>query len=427
MSDRSLSGILAQLAMFLPAAALVTILVSPQVAWGNFAVHGAFSTDTDACAGCHRAHTSISSLTWKDAADNDHSALLISQASTMQEFCLACHGEGGPGAATNVEGGLFDSGPTGELGVPLSDAIRYQTNSSFGATLNAGGFARVGGAGTVTSVHTMEAGAATSPMWGAGLSAPAGVNLTCVSCHDVHGSSNYRILKDAVNGAIVGGYDTSGTPTPFVFSSEQGYPGAGWLKHEPGVAQMALYRPNYTSAEYQWQVPSAYTSGRNRSMTVWCTACHEQYDDAGSALSGSAAYDYGSYEQAANNGVLVGSRGRHRHPVDTPIATVTVLNGWGSDTITSTVLPLDKRPGATEPRGTWTRDDYLGCLTCHVAHGTSVTMTGWANARLVNRPARVPSWTVEPTSALPAGVEPGLSSALLRAPNRGVCERCHNK
>ena len=145
-------------------------------------------------------------------------------------------------------------------------------------------------------------------------------------------------------------------------------------------------------------------------------------------MTGSAPYDYGTAEAAANNGALLGARSRHRHPVDLPIDSVSVAAGWGADTVTSTALPLEKRPGAAEPRGTWTRRDYLGCLTCHYAHGTAASMSGWANARLRNNPSGTPSWTIEPTSvAAPKGVNPNFSSSLLRMPNRGVCERCHNK
>jgi predicted CXXCH cytochrome family protein len=38
--------------------------------------------------------------------------------------------------------------------------------------------------------------------------------MTCGSCHDVHGSSNYRLLKDVVNGVVVGGYSDGTTCEP---------------------------------------------------------------------------------------------------------------------------------------------------------------------------------------------------------------------
>ena len=425
------------------ALAAVMLLATAGSAFANFGPHGGYALDTDACAGCHRAHTSFSDRTWQDAGGNNHSALLVSSASTMQEFCYACHGSGAPGASTNVQDGVFDSGPSGAAGVAVGGTVSYHTDSSFDATLNGGGFDQMPTGATfalTTSMHNVDKGAATDPMWGSGSSAPVGVNLTCTGCHDPHGSSNYRLLKDSIpNGAgvsvPVGGYNGD-NPEPVVFSSERGYPAGGWLKHDAGASQMTTYYPNYTTADYKWVAgdPNYVNPVAFRSISTWCSTCHEQYNNKASA------YDYKGYEAVdatrtgANTltpgvGTAPGSQMRHRHPVDIPIATVTQGNGWGSDSITSDVLPLEKRPGAlASERGTWQRNDYLGCLTCHRAHGSSVTETGWAVAQIKNNPSAVVTWyPVMAQAAVPSGVNPNFSSSLLRADNRGVCERCHNK
>lgn len=419
------------------ALAVLMVALTGGTAFANFGPHGGYALDDDACAGCHRAHTSFSSVTWTDTNSNNHSALLVSSATTMQEFCYACHGDAAPGASTNVQSGVFDGGPSGSDGQAVSGGILYETNSSFDATLNGGGFDRVPGAGgafvSTTSMHDMEQGTATDPMWGAGSSAPAGVNLTCTGCHDPHGSSNYRLLKDQVNGHTVGGYDTNDDPKAFVFSSEEGYPGQGWLKHDAGASQMTTYFPNYTTAQYKFAYGDpSYSGTQFRSMSTWCSACHEAYDDK------TSDYDYAGYEAVdatrnagglqAGVGASVGSRTRHRHPVNIPIATVTQANGWGADTITSSVLPLEARPGKLASESTWTRQDYLGCLTCHRAHGTAAQMNGWAVSSLKTDASKVPSWYPEKATAVVAsGVNPNFSSAMLRSDNRGVCERCHNK
>jgi hypothetical protein len=57
--------------------------------------------------------------------------------------------------------------------------------------------------------------------------------------------------------------------------------------------------------------------------------------------------------------------------------------------------------------------DWIECLTCHRAHGTKATMTGWATAANMSL-----------TGSPYVGSE---ESALLRLNNRGVCETCHNK
>jgi cytochrome c553 len=377
--------------------AMALVLAFSGVAYANFGAHGGYSQDTDACAGCHRAHTSFSEVEWVDQYDNEHSALLVSSASTMEEFCYACHGDLAPGASTNVEEGIFDAGPSGADAQVAGDdndgvLVAYETNSVFDADLNGGAFEGS------SSMHDMGEGAATDPMWGDGLSAPEGKNLTCTDCHDPHGSSNYRLLKDSVNDNVVGGY-TNDVPTPYVISAEEGYPVGGWLKHEAGASQLTTYFPNYTAPEYAYQAPLA---GQFRSMSTWCSACHERYDDKNDVTDG-VTYDYGEYESYFDGSTTteVGPRARHRHPVNITLAAgVGATRALVEEVITSTVLPLEMssaKDSADFRGGNWDFQDYMGCLTCHFAHGTSVEMTGWAEAYLATDASAVVTWYPGPT------------------------------
>lgn len=409
-----------------------------------FGPHVAFEDDTDACAGCHRAHTSFSPLRWTDSLGNSHSALLVSTATTMEEFCMACHGDAAPGASTNVVSGIFDGGPSAP-----SPGGTFATNSTFAAPLNGGGFSLTTEDGasftSVTSVHDTDDGIRL--LWGDGSSAADTLALTCTSCHDPHGSSNYRILKDMVNGHSVGGYVDSGDPDdpdpePYVISAEQGYPVGGWRLHEPGVSQLATYVPNYTDAQHAYLGPGV---GGYRSMSAWCSACHERYivrdDTTGTApvpwVTVPGAYDYGQAESWFDGATTrtVGPRARHRHPVNVTLAAgIGPARALQREVVTSAVLPLEfdgmGRSSADFRATGWDASDYIGCLTCHVAHGTSAIMTGWAESSLMsttNASAAVtwyPVLSLQPTTS---GVNPTFSSALLRSANRGVCERCHNK
>jgi len=431
---------------------LAISLVLVGSAFANFGPHGGYATDTDSCAGCHRAHTSFSAVRFEPSAGPgpdpsapaSESALLVGGAATMQEFCYACHGDAAPGAATNVQGGVFDAGPSTAAMAATSALQPYQTESVFGAPLNGGGFDRAAKDWdwntsltavytAVSSAHSMEK---TSVMWGAGNGVDQSTNLTCTSCHDPHGSSNYRLLKDKVNGLKVGGYTEFGVvggsnydvvADPYVMSTETNYPAAGWSKGMDGAAEMADYKPDYTGGT----TVRATQDGGTKSLSTWCSSCHENYNDKADekstdAASSGAIKDYGTYEAAGS----VDAKSRHRHPVNiTLVQGDSVLQVSAQKFSMDTRIPLEENPGTSSYRS-WN----VGCLTCHFAHGSSQDMTGWAAASLVGTPTSSPtSWYPEMDGV--AGVDPDKidfaghagTSSLLRADNRGVCERCHNK
>jgi predicted CXXCH cytochrome family protein len=236
--------------------AAAVLLLVPATAFANFAIHGNYVTDTDACAGCHRAHTSISSITWTANDNSQHSALLVTSATEMWQFCYACHDSTSQGADTNVQTGTYEGTLYGNQN----------------GNLNGGGFEEFGGT-AVTSTHMYKGsswgaygggyfgtGEAFAPDYSnAGQGPNAYMNGTgnaikmdCTSCHDPHGSPNYRILKTIVNGNTVGEYGpTFGVggaadpdPNGYVSSVETGWPVNGFRLHTP----YPTYQPDYTTA-----------------------------------------------------------------------------------------------------------------------------------------------------------------------------------
>jgi len=132
----------------------------------NNGPHGGYTLTTAACAGCHRAHT---------AAGTD-----LLKETNVYALCISCHN--GDFATTDVQHGR-------------------RTGDS--APLNGGGF-ELANAKAVTSSHTVEGLGGSSGLgtaWG-GASSGQGVSgtLECVSCHNPHGTTNYRILRDSANG-----------------------------------------------------------------------------------------------------------------------------------------------------------------------------------------------------------------------------------
>jgi len=118
------------------------------------------------------------------------------------DLCTSCHGAAGSGANTNVDDGLYLSSRD-DLG---GDYDHGAANTPDNAALLGGGFANYMGA-AVSSTHS-PAGA-TALAWGYGAAARGATAamadgvMTCASCHDPHGSPNYRILNATVNGIAV--------------------------------------------------------------------------------------------------------------------------------------------------------------------------------------------------------------------------------
>jgi predicted CXXCH cytochrome family protein len=398
----------------------LAVIAFPTIAMANAGVHGNYNMNTDQCAGCHRAHTAPSSVTWSDGT-NDHSALLLGDYTELYQFCYTCHGAAALGAATNVEEGVLEtraggssygtpgmaliSGPFGTPSVDTSGnaigvdfALRKVTSTHdyFGASWGAYG-------GGVFGLKAGDGGNATYtgstvPSVGVG---SALIKMDCGSCHDVHGSSNYRLLKDKVFGVAVGGYsDPALAPIPYVISNETGFPVGGFRLHEDAIANG--YQPDYTTPKYA-KAPELTPGNPDplKGMSGWCVGCHTFYMGTPGSISASQTYEADT---------IFGEVVRHRHPVNVELSTFTGPRA----VVANNGLPLAHDPGEL----TAENNDWIDCMTCHYAHGTTAVMTGYANV--------LDPRTQNPDSGN-GGVAPTDDSALLRVNNRGVCERCHNK
>lgn len=403
-----------KLVLTLAIVALSALLV-PASAFANFAVHGNFVNDTDACAGCHRAHTSVSSLTWQDAGQKDHSALLVSGATAMYEFCYVCHDTQGYSADTNVRDGVYYGTENGKEGAILNGggfesfdmtpvtSTHLYNGKSWGAY--GGGYAGAGAVG------------ADGQILGENLGESEQIKMDCTTCHDPHGSSNYRILKAYVNGNYVGGYQPSGdpenpTPDGFVSSVETGWPSAtGFMLH----TSYAAYQPNYTTPMYAKGYDQATgAANSSKGMSGWCSGCHSTYlGDSTKQYTKADGTTYESLASTYNAGDGAGLQLRHKHPINVELSTYNAADKT-SMIVTDLVLPLandntENKVGVPLKKSD---SDWIECLTCHRAHGTASVMKGYAADPAAYNLPTFPS---------------SKPSALLRLDNRGVCEACHNK
>lgn len=408
--------------------ALVAMLV-PGVALANNGVHGNYAMDTDQCAGCHRAHTAPSTLTWNNGQtgladplgrEGERSALLLGNATSIDQFCYTCHGATALGADTNVELGVYQeaasAGNYGTVGAPLISGafgkaeldidgiatgrtLDYADNVVTSTHMNNGGSWAAWGGGS------RAATAGTDPSYDASMTPGVGaevIKMGCDSCHDVHGTSNYRLLKNEVYGVTVGGY-LGNVPTPYVTSVETGYPSAGFAKG----TEYPNYKPDYTTPKY------AKGADQWKGMSGWCVGCHTYYMGERSV---SETQTYSVYGPVVT---------QHRHPVNVPLSNF----AGGGTTITavspsatadpSMQLPL-AHSASTEGANSGNaivsnNNDWLDCMTCHTAHGTIAVMEGYAAVQ-------------DPSTMLNVGgAGPSADSALLRFDNRYVCQACHSK
>lgn len=344
-------------------ALVVAVVVGALLLWpsrtlANNGPHGGYDLTTSKCAACHRAHTAVGE------------DLLIAE--NIYGLCTTCHG-----------------------GMVQTDVVNGRRTGD-GARLNGGGFVSVSGE-AATSTHTVEGlGGSTGEgtAWG-GASSGAGVAgvLECTSCHNPHGSTNYRILRDSNNGYP---YNNPAAHRWVPSNPEL----LDWMDNQvlatvdDGYNYAAGDRAFYTAGITYDPATRATTVDPTKGMSAFCATCHKQYlTKSGSAGHPSTDGTYYFYPgtQDAQDGE--GNVARYRHVV------ARAYTGTPDQPLRFAASALPGGDPVTSPQ-------YNGfqCLTCHFAHGTNAEAVDYA-----------------------AGVDPTNDSALLYYDNRGICRSCHQK
>ncbi len=217
--------------------------------------HGGYTATTDACAGCHRAHTAAASKLLFDAVPN---------------LCFTCHGTTTGGAQTDVVDGIYALNSRGLKGGGFVNAVMDTNWDDLAITAS------------VTSNHLNNGSSATA--WGNGAigsGVGATIQLSCVSCHNPHGRAGtgniatYRILR--------------ARPTNSGASSD--------------VNVSEEVTKNYTVTNANNKYFAEDYASRTAELSTWCAQCHTRYmasSGSGGANSGDADFAYRHTTQAGN-------------------------------------------------------------------------------------------------------------------------------
>lgn len=299
---------------------------------------GTTGINSASCAGCHRTHTSAGPLL---IAQDDELAL-----------CLSCHGPAGAGATTDVVNGVLAGTTTGLKGGGFTNA-HMDTDWSGTASSR-----------PVTSAHLVD-GTTDALAWGNGAigsGTGASMKLTCVSCHNPHGTGTYRILRDIPT--------DSGAATGVTVTDEA----------------TPVYTVSSAQNRYFGQVYGGGNVTRINELDRWCATCHTRYDAVGPGAARTASGDaiYAYRHTTRYSGFL--DCAMCHDPDDFSAHDPLDINGT-----------IAHRPA---------------CQTCHVAHGSAAQMGTFSGGV---------AWPDGATS--PSG---SARSSLLRLDNRGVCSACHD-
>src|SRR3990167_5812792 len=311
--------------------ALVAIVVAGFVAAVSFEDEGGrasanYHSDPLICSDCHVMHASDSGgvTTYNGGAGFTN----LLKATNTNTLCLNCHSADGPNYASSGAPCVADKTTGGDT--PAAGGFGFEGYGYYGAGV--GVYDRVSGGNDWidTRGHNLHVAAAAqpSPPGSGGGNWDNGTNyMTCATCHNQHGNTNYRNLLPDPN------------------SVNAGISGCTVLAQSNGYTDTSV-----------WEDTGQYTAD----FTLYCQDCHEKFgpsntfDPSTQNIQGAVTGNYDA------DGLVDNSAGANtHHPVDfqlTAAVQTNYTNYGGSGTY----------PLLTTSSG----NKAVFCLTCHRAHGS---------------------------------------------------------
>ena len=449
---------------------LILVLALASVAMADNGPHGGFAATTDACAGCHRAHS---------ARVGSNSLLIIDE----HALCMSCHD--GSGAGTNVQDGVYTQAGSNAY---TGGGANTKVEGTDGASLFGGGFTNAlmattwSGATTANPLFNATSKTTTSThgvgvsgtVWGSGAenTANGSLILECTSCHNPHGTSgytnlttqtkicniallaanpvteactvkvaSYRLLRWQPNGSggftapatannwSGGAFPVSGTTSGWTVPDNFATNGTEWYTlgttsafavgdYAAGNVNNVYNLKNVTAPEASTYIPAAVNEA------YFCAQCHDRYLNNSRLRNATDASFYCGHP--LNGTTVVGTVtlplmadvdgvAPYLHPVDPtrcqPVVSTTtgLITGWGDDGNSGdNVLMYRHASGDIRPSSDGTQTQGAG---------TSVSRACTA--------CHVSHGTTAAMSTLANSASLATGSTLLRMDNRSMCLRCH--
>lgn len=306
---------------------LVTAIVLVLFGLQSLSAAGFHAGGVASCGACHTMHNLENGIPVNPSPDNNFLLIMNSPS----DLCLSCH--------ASTLGAVWSNAPMSPAPELGAGNFVFHSAPNINDAPN-GMMVPLAGSHGIHNCVAPSRNAAQDPVHA---TAPGGSfqasELSCTSCHDPHGNTNFRMLRGT--GPLPG--------NNYIFVNEA-----------PAAAGIDLSGPAESRTLH-----TAYQSG----WSMWCANCHGMYHESSGTgfehpvdetLDGDVVQSYGYYDGSGNP--------------------------TGGNPLTSYLpqVPFQDLGATTTSTGGPSKSSRITCMTCHRAHGSSAVDLGRWDFRVVN-------------------------------------------